>query len=125
MSAFGRLAEFRTRPIGDLAEARARREGYRRHPIARSNLHFGEPLVDVRTFGLAGENFYWTERNPPYWRRIDGAIPSLLVRRGIGEKLAYANARLAAANLELFLFAASRPFAVQVYFHDVWMAREL
>ena len=35
------------------------------------------------------------------------------------------NARVAAAGLELFLFDAWRPRAVQAYFHDVWMPREL
>ena len=35
------------------------------------------------------------------------------------------NARAAEAGLELFLFDAWRPRAVQAYFHDVWMPREL
>ena len=35
------------------------------------------------------------------------------------------NARANSAGLELFLFDAWRPRAVQAYFHDVWMPREL
>jgi D-alanyl-D-alanine dipeptidase len=35
------------------------------------------------------------------------------------------NARLAACGLELYLFDAWRPRAVQAYFHDVWMPEEL
>jgi len=50
------MADLRARPIGDQAAARARKTGYRSHPIARSNAHYGEPLVDVRTLGIAGEN---------------------------------------------------------------------
>jgi zinc D-Ala-D-Ala dipeptidase len=125
MPPFGDLEPFRSRPIGDLAAARARREGYRRHPIARSNAHFGEPLVEARALGIAGENFYWSQRNPPYWRRIKGAVPDLLVRRTVGEKLRAVNAHLAETGLELFLFDAWRPKAVQAYFHDIWMPAEL
>ncbi|MEI9990617.1 MAG: M15 family metallopeptidase [Rhizomicrobium sp.] len=125
MSVFGRLEEFRTRPIGALSEARARKEGFRAQPIARSNVHFSEGLADVRDFGIAGENYYHSTRNPPYWRRIDGAIPDLLVRRAVGEKLARIDARLGDAGLELFLFDAWRPRAVQAYFHDVWMPAEI
>ena len=76
-------------------------------------------------FGIAGENYYHAPRNPPYWQRIDGSIPDLLLRRGVAEKLARINERLAAADLELFLFDAWRPRAVQAYFHDVWMPAEL
>ena len=35
------------------------------------------------------------------------------------------NARLAPLGLELYLFDAWRPRAVQAYFHDVWMPEEL
>ena len=125
MTPFGPLEELRRRPIGDQAAAQARRTGYRKHPIARSNTHFGEPLVEARALGLAGENYYHVPRNPPYWRRIEGSVPDLLVRQTVGEKLARANARLAAADLELFLFDAWRPRAVQAYFHDVWAPAEL
>ncbi|HWD29214.1 MAG TPA: M15 family metallopeptidase [Rhizomicrobium sp.] len=125
MSPFGALEELRGRPIRGQAAARARRQGYRGHPIARSNVLYGEPLVDARGLGLAGENYYHATRNPPYWRRIDGSIPDVLVRQTVGEKLGRVNARLGAAGLELFLFDAWRPRAVQAYFHDVWMPEEL
>ena len=125
MSVFGRLEEFRGRPIGNLAQARTRKLGFRGHPIARSNAHFGERLVDAHSLGIAGENFYHSTRNPPYWRRIAGAIPELLVREAVAEKLARINAGLAIEGLELFLFDAWRPLAVQAYFHDVWMPAEL
>jgi len=125
MSVFGRLEEFRARPIGALTAARARKAGFRAHPIARSNVHYAESLTDIRSLGIAGENFYYSSRNPPYWRRIEGAIPDLLVRRSVAEKLARINALLGEAGLELFLFDAWRPLAVQAYFHDVWMPAEL
>jgi len=82
-------------------------------------------MVDLRDLGIAGENYYHSPRNPPYWRRIDGAVPDLLVRRSVGERLLRINAVLGLAELELFVFDAWRPKAVQSYFHDVWMPAEL
>jgi len=122
---FGRLEEYRGRALGDEAGARILREGYRRHPIARSNELYAEPLVDIRAYGIAGENYYFATRNPPYWRRIDGAIPDLKLRCTVAGKLARANARLGEVGLELFVFDAWRPKAVQAYFHDVWMPAEV
>jgi len=126
MSAFGPLEELRNRPIGDQDAARQARKGFRtRIAIARDNRLFGEPVVEARAAGLKGENFYATDRNPPYWQRVDGATDKLWLRQSVAEKLSRVNARLAPAGLELFLFDAWRPRAVQAYFHDVWMPREL
>ncbi|MEI9996060.1 MAG: M15 family metallopeptidase [Rhizomicrobium sp.] len=125
MSPFGFLDALRSRPIPGVAAARALYTGYRRHPIARSNAYFAEPLVAAQELGLAGENYYYGTRNPPYWRRADGAIPDLLLRQSVAAKLARINARLGEVGLELFLFDAWRPKAVQAYFHDVWLPAEL
>lgn len=126
MSAFGALEELRGRPIGDLSHARASRKGFRqRIALDRSNSLFDEPVVEASAAGLAGENFYASGRNPPYWHAIDGATDKLWLRRTVAEKMAKVNARAGAAGLELFLFDAWRPHAVQAYFHDVWMPREL
>jgi D-alanyl-D-alanine dipeptidase len=126
MNPFGPLQELRARPIGDLAGARAARIGFRtRIPLARDNVRFGEPVVEARDAGLKGENFYASARNPPYWGRIDGSTDKLWLRQGVAEKLRHVNARAGQAGLELFLFDAWRPRAVQAYFHDVWMPGEL
>jgi D-alanyl-D-alanine dipeptidase len=125
MSVFGPLNEWRERPIPDQSEVRARRAGCRSLPIARENVHFGEPLVDIRARGIAGENYYWSPRNPPYWQRIEGSIPGLWLRRSVAERLAAVNATLKSAGLELFVFDAWRPRDVQAYFHDVWMPAQL
>ncbi len=126
MSAFGALEELRNRPIGGLASSRAARQGFRsRIAIARDNLLFGEAVTEARAAGLKGENFYAGTRNPPYWRRIEGATDKLWLRQSVAEKLARVNARAGIAGLELFLFDAWRPRAVQAYFHDVWMPGEL
>lgn len=125
MSLFGTLEEWRRLPIDDQAPARRRKTGFRARAIERSNTHYLEDMVDLRDLGIAGENYYHTPRNPPYWRRIQGAIPDLLVRRSVGERLVRVNAILGLAELELFVFDAWRPKAVQTYFHDVWMPQEL
>jgi D-alanyl-D-alanine dipeptidase len=126
MTAFGPLQEFRIRPIGDQAPARLRRKDFRsRIAITRDNELFGEGVVEARDSGLAGENFYATSRNPPYWQKVDGATDKLWLRRTVAEKLGRVNARAAAAGLELFVLDAWRPREVQAYFHDVWMPREL
>jgi D-alanyl-D-alanine dipeptidase len=125
MTLFGALEEFRDRPIPGQAPERARKSGFRTRRIDRANAYFLEELVDLRDLGIAGENYYHTPRNPPYWRRIDGAIPDLLVRRSVGDKLVHVNAMLGMAELELYVFDAWRPKAVQAYFHDAWMPDEI
>jgi D-alanyl-D-alanine dipeptidase len=126
MTGFAGLEELRDRPIGDQDQARQARKGFRtRIPIARDNALYGEAMVDARQEGLRGENFYAGDRNPPYWHRVEGATGKLLLRRSVADKLLRVNRRAGEAGLELFLFDAWRPRAVQAYFHDVWMPREL
>lgn len=122
---FGTLERWRQTPIPDQAAVRARRVGCRSLPIAAGSARFAETLVDIRALGLAGENYYCSERNPPYWRRIEGSIPGLWLRQSAAQRLAAVNATLARQDLELFVFDAWRPRAVQAYFHDVWMPKQL
>lgn len=122
---FKNLQDLREKPLPDLSQARMAREHFRSHPINRQTPLYDEAMADAQSFGLSGENYYHSARNPPYWRRIDGAIPQLLLRASVGEKLAAVNAQLNKAGLELFVFDAWRPRAVQTYFHDVWMPGEL
>jgi D-alanyl-D-alanine dipeptidase len=126
MSAFKSLQALRERPIGAQEAARAARKGCReRMPIRRDNALFGEAMVEARDMGLKGENFYASARNPPYWQKVEGATEKLLLRRSVAERLARVNGRAGEAGLELFLFDAWRPRAVQAFFHDVWRPREL
>lgn len=126
MTRFGALDALRSRPIGGQAAARAARKGFRaRIPIRRDNALFGEMMVEAREQGLKGENFYAGDRNPPYWHRVEGATEQLLLRRSVAEKLLRIDRRAGEAGLELFLFDAWRPRAVQAYFHDVWMPQQL
>lgn len=126
MSVFGSLEELRARPIPDQSPIRNKPQGWRaKIRIDRDGAAFSEPLVDIHAHGLAGENFYHSERNPPYWHSVEGSVPDLLARKSVSEKLAAVNARLKPQGLELYVFDAWRPRAVQAYFHDVWVPREL
>ncbi len=119
------LEALRQTPIPDQAPIRAAREGFRARPIDAGHALHREKLVEIGAHGIAGENYYYSTRNPPYWRRIEGAIPQLLLRGAVAGRLARVNARLVAADLELFVFDAWRPRAVQAYFHDEWMPQEI
>jgi D-alanyl-D-alanine dipeptidase len=126
MHPFGQLADLRAKPIPDQTRARAHRQGFRdKIAIDRQATAFAEPLVDLRARGIAGENYYFTARNPPYWRAICGAIAGLYARQSVAAKLVRINETLVDAGLELYVFDAYRPRAVQAYFHDVWMPGEL
>jgi D-alanyl-D-alanine dipeptidase len=124
-SLFGPLEAQRGRPIPDQEPDIARRRGYRSHPLDLSDPRAQEPLVPVAGAGVSGANHYFEACNPPYYRRIPGATPHLLVRRGALERLAVVNRRLAASGLELFVFDGWRPRAVQAYFHDRWMPERI
>ena len=112
-------------PIPDQTAARMRRKGARAHPIDLDAPENQERAIDVRRWGIAGENYYYSEKNPPYWHRAPGSIPELYVREGICDRLLSVNERLASLGYELFLFDAYRPLEVQNYFHDMWVPKYL
>ena len=114
-----------SKPIPDLAEARSSRQGYRRHPIDNAHPLHAEPLVDLTEYGIAGLNHFAHAGNPPYHRAFPGAIPQLLLRRSVAERLAKVDAGLRRDGLKLFVHDAYRPTAVQAYAHDVWMPERL
>ena len=125
MATIGALSGLRDRPIEGVEASRELKQGFRSHPIEVAGPGHNEPLVDVRDYGVAGENYYFAERNPPYWQRIKGAIPELLVRQAVAERLRRVNERLSPSHLALHLFDGWRPRSVQAFFHDVWFPAEL
>jgi D-alanyl-D-alanine dipeptidase len=126
MSVFGVLEELRRRPIPDQTPLRERASGWRaKIAINHASPQFQEPLVDLTAQGVAGENYYYATRNPPYWQRIEGSVPDLLARTSVAKRLTRINARIRPQGLELYIFDAWRPRAVQAYFHDVWVPAEL
>jgi D-alanyl-D-alanine dipeptidase len=123
MSIFGDLQKLRERPIP--AATLGSKQSRQQIPIDIDGKHNAEPLVAAGGYGVGGENFYAMPRNPPYYIAVPGAIEALLVRRSVAENLSRINQRLAEAGLELHVFDAWRPQAVQRFFHDQWVPREL
>jgi zinc D-Ala-D-Ala dipeptidase len=123
MSAFGSLSDLRDKAIPPPPEGGAR--GYRELPIAFDGAANKEPLVALSDYEVRGQNFYAQPRNPPYYAIIPGSIEGLYLRKGAAKRLRDVNVRLAEAHLELFVFDAWRPQAVQAYFHDRWLPGEL
>lgn len=115
------LLALKQKPVPNSAEALARKAGYREQvPIAFDAALAREECIEARDIGIAGANHYNLAQNPPYYLRVPGSIPDLLVRRSVATRLREVNARLLEAGLALFLFDAWRPQAIQRYFHDVW-----
>jgi D-alanyl-D-alanine dipeptidase len=108
-------------PVVVSPDMRLRARAYSHVPIDEKAHGATSGLVDLIDYGVAGFNYYFSEANPPYFHRAPGAIPDLLARPRVAEMLAAINAEIAAAGLELFVFDAYRPVAVQAYFHDVWV----
>jgi zinc D-Ala-D-Ala dipeptidase len=112
------------RPIPMLDNA-ATAGDYHDIPIDRQDPRFGEPLVDVRDCGLAGENYYARTDggNLPYRQPVGGAIRELWCRRTIVTMLRNVNERLAERGLELLVWDAYRPIACQRGLWEFFSAR--
>lgn len=119
------LTALKARPVPSSADANVLKAGYRTAVPIGGGASSSERCVDVRTVGIAGANHYFTQHNPPYFVSVPGSIPELYLRRAVAAKLKDVNARLAQHGMELFLFDAWRPQAVQRYFHDDWFPRWL
>jgi len=122
---FRELDVLRNRPIPNQDEAKARKQGYRDWPIDKGCTLATEPCVDLQSPGIAGCNHYGHARNAPYYMSIPGSIDMLLVRAGVAHRLAQVNERLSPIGLELFVFDAWRPAAVQHYFAHQWFPEHL
>ena len=115
------VAGLALKPVPNSAQELERKRGYREEtPIAFDGELANEPCMDVRALGLLGANHYCTPFNPPYYVSVPGSIPHLFLRKTVAEKLAGVNDRLRSMGIELWLFDAWRPQAIQRYFHDVW-----
>jgi D-alanyl-D-alanine dipeptidase len=122
---FADLAPLRETPIPSQAPLRTLASGYRETPLDLTDPRAAEPLVDVAGLGIAAANHYAHDRNPPYYAVMPGSIPGVWLRRGVAERLAAINARLAGVGLELLTLDGWRSTALQAYMHDVWVPAAL
>jgi D-alanyl-D-alanine dipeptidase len=74
-----------------------------------------EPLVEIHTLGLAGENYYAREdgHNAPYDTRIPGSIKGLYLRKSDAVRLVHANQLLKPFGVELYVMDGLRPVETQ------------
>lgn len=84
-----------------------------------------EGVVDIRTMGISGDNYYFHRFNPPYYKQIKGSIIELLTRISIAEKLVKINKRLLKYGLELYVLDSYRPTEVQQFLYDRWYPKYL
>ncbi len=122
---FGELQELRSRPLPSLESIRVTKQRYRDLRIDQSAPLHAEKLTRASDYGVDGRNYYAHPRNPPYYAIAAGSIDVLLVRESVGAKLNMVNTRIKKQGLKLFLYDAWRPRAVQAYFYNVWVPREL
>ena len=94
-------------------------------PIALSDPRFHEQLLDARSLGIAGENYYARTDglNTPYDEIVPGAVRELWCRRSISSMLVAVNERLTRYGAEVFLWDAYRPVACQSALWDFYWAR--
>ncbi|MDP9195407.1 MAG: peptidase M15D vanX D-ala-D-ala dipeptidase [Pseudomonadota bacterium] len=124
-SPFGALQALREKPLPPWQPLMDKRHGYRSWPLSLDDSRNQEPLVKASDFGLAGETFYHSVHNPPYYTSVPGAPPWPYLRRGIIDRLLDIQNRLAEAGLELWIYDGWRPTAVQAFFYHTWMPAEV
>src|ERR1700749_1021450 len=108
------LAALKLKPVPKSADVLALKSGYREEtPIAFNGPLAQERCVEARDIGIAGANHYNLEQNPPYYLRVPGSVADLYVRRSVAARLREVNTRLVDIGLELFLYDAWRPQAIQ------------
>lgn len=122
---FRDLEELRQRPIPDLRPARERRDNYRVHPIDTRSDFYSEEIVDIKQFGIHGENFYHRSDNAPYYESIPGSFNRLLLRQSVAIRVQAADTKLRRFGLMIHVHDAIRPVEVQGYFHDDWMYKRV
>lgn len=122
---FQALERLRQNPIPDLAPMRERKKNYREHPIDRASELYDEKTVEIRNYGIEGENYYLRIDNPPYYEAVPGAISTLFLRESVVARLRKVDRKLREIGLRVHVYDAIRPLAVQAYFHDVWMPRRV
>lgn len=93
---------------------------FSKQKIDQSHYLFNEGFIEIREIGLSGDNYYNLENNPPYYKKIEGSIPKLLLRNTVSGKFAKANQELKDYGIELYFFDCYRPIEVQKYFYEEW-----
>ena len=115
--------EYRNRPLPDLTEARERGKISRSIPIVPDHPLASEKLVDVREYGIPGENYYHRKTgNPPYNGPIRYSIPHILVRKSVARRLLIvAETFRHDIGVEPYGLDGYRDIRLQGHMFDEWM----
>jgi zinc D-Ala-D-Ala dipeptidase len=126
------ISELLQRPIPDLTTLREQKKGYENVPIDTSSSLFAEPLVDISSFGIAGQAYY-SRPNATTKVAIQEVPKTLFLRKSIVQTLSQLNSALEQpeitqffrGSVELYVEDALRPIALQSQLHDVLIPRLL
>lgn len=107
-------------PVPLMEELRQRKQGYNSLPIDTAHPLYGEPVVELSDYGIAGQAYY-SRPNAATGVAVDGVDPELYLRKSVAETLAKINASLAnpaiteffGSEIELWVEDALRPVALQ------------
>ena len=120
------LIDLKSLPTPEFGPVNAKKQGYRSQtPIAHDGSEASEACVELKSYAVAGDNHYATASNPPYFQSVPGSVDELWLREKVAQKLVTINERIASAGLELYVFDAWRPQAIQIHFHDIWFPQWL
>lgn len=103
------------KPIPELSRT-ATALDYHQIPIETGCRQNGEPLVNVRKFGIAARSAY-AGTSAPYYRAFNQALNSVYVRSGIAARLVIANEILRPFGAELLTLDGWRPIQLQ---QELW-----
>lgn len=91
------VAKLLTQPVPDQGPALSCKNGYREYPMQLTDERSHEPLVDIATYGIAGQSHY-SRPNTATGDAIPEVNPTVYVRKGIAERLSTINNALQASS---------------------------
>ncbi|HEY1645850.1 MAG TPA: M15 family metallopeptidase [Candidatus Saccharimonadales bacterium] len=119
------IEEALLQPVPNMDGLRERKKGYNELPIDTSHPKFGEPVVNIANYGIAGQAYY-SRPNAATEQAVPDVPTSLYLRRSVAETLAKVNTALAnpvisdffGGAVELYVEDALRPITLQTRLHD-------
>jgi D-alanyl-D-alanine dipeptidase len=119
------IEEALLQPVPNMDGLRERKKGYNELPIDTSHPKFGEPVVNIADYGIAGQAYY-SRPNAATEQAVPGVPTPLYLRQSVAETLTRINAALAnpaisdffGGEVELYVEDALRPVALQTQLHD-------
>ena len=120
------LKQILTKPIPDQTHSRTVKPGYRGYPLLIVGQRNNEPLVDISTYGIAGQAYY-SRPNSATGQPIPGIPPAIHIRQGIAQILSEINYALQQSHeveellgrkVELYVDEGYRDTGLQTKLYD-------